>query len=112
MGLVEKLSFGRDRPLECYLWTVGLLPEPKYSNCRIELAKTIAILLVLDDIFDTYGSLDELVLFTDAIQRFISRLYFQHRYQFELRNFRLFSDRVLLNFIIKFLTYFFAIVRY
>lgn len=69
LGLVEKLSFGRDRPLECYLWTVGLLPEPKYSNCRIELSKTIAILLVLDDIFDTYGSLDELVLFTDAIQR-------------------------------------------
>ncbi|KAG5551796.1 hypothetical protein RHGRI_010025 [Rhododendron griersonianum] len=69
LGLVEKLGFGRDRPLECYLWTVGLLPEPKYSNCRIELAKTIAILLVLDDIFDSYGSLDELVLFTDAIQR-------------------------------------------
>ncbi|KAF7146169.1 hypothetical protein RHSIM_Rhsim04G0058400 [Rhododendron simsii] len=69
LGLVEKLGFGRDRPPECYLWTVGLLPEPKYSNCRIELAKTIAILLVLDDIFDSYGSLDELVLFTDAIQR-------------------------------------------
>lgn len=84
MGLVEKLGFGRDRPLECYLWTVGLLPEPKYSNCRIELAKTIAILLVLDDIFDSYGSLDELVLFTDAIQRFVSVLYFRHRYQFEL----------------------------
>ncbi|PSR95306.1 Terpene synthase, partial [Actinidia chinensis var. chinensis] len=69
LGLVDKLSFGRDRPLECYLWTVGLLPEPKYSDCRIELAKTIAILLVIDDIFDTYGTLDGLVLFTDAIQR-------------------------------------------
>ncbi|KAM7498239.1 hypothetical protein LguiA_022653 [Lonicera macranthoides] len=69
LGLVDKLSFARDRPLECFLWTVGILPEPKYSSCRIELAKTIAILLVIDDIFDTYGSFDQLVLFTNAIRR-------------------------------------------
>lgn len=70
MGLVDELGFGRDRPLECFLWTVGIFPEPYYSNCRIELAKTIALLLVIDDIFDTYGSLSDLVLFTEAIQRF------------------------------------------
>ncbi|KAL0370868.1 UNVERIFIED_CONTAM: Geraniol synthase, chloroplastic [Sesamum angustifolium] len=69
LGLVDKLTFARDRPLECFLWSVGLLPEPKYSTCRIELAKTIAILLVIDDIFDTYGQMDELLLFTDAIRR-------------------------------------------
>lgn len=69
LGLVEKLNFGRDRPTECYLWAVGILPEPHYSDSRIELTKTISILLVIDDIFDTYGSLDELVLFTEAIQR-------------------------------------------
>lgn len=69
LGLVDKLTFARDRPLECFLWTVGLLPEPKYSGCRIELAKTIAILLVIDDIFDTHGTLDELLLFTNAIKR-------------------------------------------
>nr|ADK62524.1 geraniol synthase [Phyla dulcis]AMK97467.1 geraniol synthase [synthetic construct] len=69
LGLVDKLTFARDRPLECFLWTVGLLPEPKYSACRIELAKTIAILLVIDDIFDTYGKMEELALFTEAIRR-------------------------------------------
>nr|QCT83300.1 geraniol synthase [Gardenia jasminoides] len=69
LGLVDKLTFARDRPLECFLWTVGILPEPRYSNCRIELAKTIAILLVIDDIFDTHGTIDELVLFTNAIRR-------------------------------------------
>ncbi|XP_057789706.1 R-linalool synthase, chloroplastic-like isoform X2 [Salvia miltiorrhiza] len=69
LGLVDKLGFGRDRPLECFLWTVGLLPHPKYSTCRIESAKTIAILLVIDDIFDTYGKMDHLILFTNAIQR-------------------------------------------
>nr|QEV81851.1 terpene synthase 12 [Prunella vulgaris] len=69
LGLVNKLSFARDRPLECFLWTVGLLPDPKYSDCRIEAAKTIAILLVIDDIFDTYGEMGDLTLFTHAIQR-------------------------------------------
>ncbi|BAT92207.1 hypothetical protein VIGAN_07088600, partial [Vigna angularis var. angularis] len=69
LGLVERLGFARDKPAECFLWTVGVFPEPCYSNCRIELAKTICILLVMDDIFDTYGTSDELVLFTEAIKR-------------------------------------------
>uniref|UniRef100_K7LVZ1 Terpene synthase 14 n=1 Tax=Glycine max TaxID=3847 RepID=K7LVZ1_SOYBN len=69
LGLVERLGFARDRPAECFLWTVGTFPEPRYSNCRIELTKTICILLVMDDIFDTYGTLEELVLFTEAIKR-------------------------------------------
>ncbi|KAG8386980.1 hypothetical protein BUALT_Bualt03G0205000 [Buddleja alternifolia] len=69
LGLVEKLSFARNRPMECFLWTVGTLPQPIYSGVRIELAKTVAILLVIDDIFDTYGTIDELSLFTSAIQR-------------------------------------------
>ncbi|KAD6795690.1 hypothetical protein E3N88_06586 [Mikania micrantha] len=69
MDLASKLTFARDRPIECFLWTVGLLPEPKYSTIRIELAKTISILLVIDDIFDTYGSYDDLIQFTKAIQR-------------------------------------------
>ncbi|RZS27307.1 hypothetical protein BHM03_00060757 [Ensete ventricosum] len=69
LGLAEKLSFARDRPLECFLWTVGLFPEPRFSQCRIDVAKTIAILLVIDDVYDIHGSLDELVLFTDAVHR-------------------------------------------
>ena len=73
LGLVDKLSFARDRPLECFLWTVGIFPEPYHSSCRIELTKTIAILLVLDDVFDSYGSLDDLILFTDAIRRLLVR---------------------------------------
>jgi len=72
LGLVDKLGFARDRPTECFLWTIGIFSEPCYSNCRIELTKTICILLVMDDIFDTYGTLDELVLFTKAIKRYVS----------------------------------------
>ncbi|KAL6330307.1 hypothetical protein AAG906_040233 [Vitis piasezkii] len=51
----------------CFLWTVGIFPDPRHSSCRIELNKAIAILLVIDDIYDSYGSLDELALFTDAM---------------------------------------------
>ncbi|KAM0058767.1 putative geranyl diphosphate diphosphatase [Helianthus debilis subsp. tardiflorus] len=69
LGLSSKLVFVRDRHVECFLWTVGLLPELSLSGSRIELAKAIAILLVIDDIYDTYGSYDDLVLFTEAIQR-------------------------------------------
>lgn len=69
LGLVSKLSFVRDRHLECFLWTVGILPEKNDSGGRIELAKIIAILLVIDDIFDTYGSYEDLILFTKAIRR-------------------------------------------
>ncbi|KAK1326647.1 putative terpene synthase 11 [Acorus calamus] len=69
LGLVENLSFARDRPLECFLWTAGMFPEPCYSKCRIQEAKAVAILLVIDDVYDCYGSLEDLTLFTDAIRR-------------------------------------------
>lgn len=70
MGLIERLGFGRDGPRECFLWALGIFPEPRHSSCRIELAKAICVLQVIDDVFDTYGTLDELVLFTKAIKRF------------------------------------------
>ncbi|XP_051124747.1 monoterpene synthase TPS4, chloroplastic-like [Andrographis paniculata] len=69
LGLIENLGFKRDRLIECFLWTVGILPESKYSVARIEMAKTIAILTVIDDVFDMYGPINELHLFTQAIQR-------------------------------------------
>nr|QYL01199.1 terpene synthase 9 [Stevia rebaudiana] len=69
LGLSSKLGFIRDRHVECFLWSVGLLPEVGYSSSRVELAKVVAILLVIDDVYDTYGSYDDLVLFTEAIQR-------------------------------------------
>nr|KYP44304.1 hypothetical protein KK1_034217 [Cajanus cajan] len=69
LGLVESIGFGRDKPGECFLWVLGILPEPCYSNCRIELAKAISVLQVMDDMFDTHGKLDELVPFTMAIRR-------------------------------------------
>nr|QCQ18308.1 putative sesquiterpene synthase [Cannabis sativa] len=67
LGLAEELKFARDQPLKWYLWTVASLPDPSLSEERIELTKPISLVYIIDDIFDVYGTLDELTLFTDAV---------------------------------------------
>lgn len=69
MDLVSKLSYARDRMVECYFWTLGVYFEPQYSRARIMLAKTIAMISVIDDTYDSYGTVDELQIFTDAVER-------------------------------------------
>ncbi|XP_012855790.1 PREDICTED: vetispiradiene synthase 3-like [Erythranthe guttata] len=69
MDLISKLSYARDRVVECYFWALGVYHEPQYSSARVMLAKTIAIISVIDDTYDTYGTIEELKVFTDAIQK-------------------------------------------
>ncbi|KAI3454012.1 hypothetical protein Pfo_010675 [Paulownia fortunei] len=69
LDLVSKLSYARDRVVECYFWTLGVYFEPQYSRARVMLAKTIAMISVIDDTYDSYGTVDELAIFTDAIER-------------------------------------------
>ncbi|KAF2284340.1 hypothetical protein GH714_020875 [Hevea brasiliensis] len=68
-GLGEKLDFARDRIMENYLWTIGVIFEPQFSNCRRMSTKVNALIATIDDICDVYGTLDELELFTNAVQR-------------------------------------------
>ncbi|CAN0854938.1 Probable terpene synthase 13 [Linum grandiflorum] len=51
------------------MWPLAILTDPKFSEERIELTKPISLLYLIDDIFDVYGSLDELVLFTETITK-------------------------------------------
>lgn len=69
LGLVEKISFARDRLVESFVFSVGIAPEPNYESLRKCLTKVISFILVLDDIYDVYGSLDELECFTKAVDR-------------------------------------------
>ncbi|CAL5409992.1 unnamed protein product [Camellia sinensis] len=67
--IAAKLPFARDRLVECYFWILGVYFEPKYSVVRSFMTKIIALASVIDDIYDVYGTLEELQLFTDAIER-------------------------------------------
>ncbi|KAF2317057.1 hypothetical protein GH714_011342 [Hevea brasiliensis] len=70
-GLGQKLGFARDRIMESFLWSIGMIFEPQFSYCRRMIAKLFALLTTIDDIYDVYGTMDELELFTDAVQRLV-----------------------------------------
>ncbi|XP_039119066.1 (3S,6E)-nerolidol synthase 1-like isoform X2 [Dioscorea cayenensis subsp. rotundata] len=69
IGLAQELIFVRDQPLKWYMGPLTMVPQPHHSKCRIELTKAIAFIYIIDDIFDVYGTLDELSLFTQAINK-------------------------------------------
>ncbi|XP_057968279.1 (-)-germacrene D synthase-like [Malania oleifera] len=69
LDFANKLSFGRDRVVECYFWILGVYFEPQYSLARRILTKVIAMTSFMDDIYDVYGTLEELELLTNAIER-------------------------------------------
>ena len=68
-GLAEKLSFARDRLMENFLWTVGEKFEPEFGYYRRMLTKVNAFITTIDDVYDVYGTLNELELFTDVVDR-------------------------------------------
>ncbi|KAI9177382.1 hypothetical protein LWI28_014491 [Acer negundo] len=69
IDLTRKLNFARDRLMECFFWTVGMVPNPQFNQCRQELTKVAAFITTIDDIYDVYATLDELECFTNAVQR-------------------------------------------
>ncbi|XP_057961479.1 (E,E)-alpha-farnesene synthase-like [Malania oleifera] len=69
LGLIENLSFSRDRLVESFAWAVGVASETQYGCLREWLTKVINFVLVIDDVYDVYGSLEELESFTRAVER-------------------------------------------
>ncbi|KAM7500894.1 hypothetical protein LguiA_025308 [Lonicera macranthoides] len=69
LGLAESLSFTRNRIVESYLWAVGVAFEPREGSLRKWLAKVTKMIIIIDDIYDVYGSLEELEHFTAAVNR-------------------------------------------
>ncbi|KAL6311311.1 hypothetical protein AAG906_025527 [Vitis piasezkii] len=65
----SKLPFVRDRLVEGYFWIATACFEPQYSYARRIQTKLHALITTTDDIFDAYGTLEELELFTEAIGR-------------------------------------------
>ncbi|XP_042471971.1 terpene synthase 10-like isoform X1 [Zingiber officinale] len=69
LGIARELPFSRDRLTENYLWTVGWASEPEHWRFREEQTKANCFVTMIDDVYDVYGTLDELELFTDTIDR-------------------------------------------
>lgn len=65
----SKMSFFRDRLLECHLWSVIIIHEPKHEAFRVMNTKIAYMTTMIDDVYDVYGLLEELELLTDFIDR-------------------------------------------
>ncbi|KAF8725626.1 hypothetical protein HU200_020167 [Digitaria exilis] len=68
LQIESRLRFARDRVVECYLWILGVYFEPCYSRSRIILTMIIAIVTLLDDIYDSYATPEECELLTKCIE--------------------------------------------
>ncbi|KAJ0836462.1 putative S-linalool synthase [Helianthus annuus] len=68
-SLRQEFKDARNQSLHWYIWPMASLTDPSFSEQRIELRKPIALVLLIDDIYDVYGTLDELILFTEAVKR-------------------------------------------
>jgi hypothetical protein len=69
LDIAKKLPYARDRVVECCFWVMTVYFEPQYCQARKMMAKVISILSYIDDTYDAYGTIDELELFTKAIER-------------------------------------------
>nr|WBW04406.1 terpene synthase [Ficus hispida] len=69
IGLAEKLSFARDRLVESFLWTVGQAHKTEFGYCRRMCTKMYMLIIVIDDMYDVHGTLEELELFTEVLDR-------------------------------------------
>ncbi|WVZ03704.1 hypothetical protein V8G54_024510 [Vigna mungo] len=68
LNVPTNFPFVRDRIVESCFWIVGVYYEPQYCLARSILIKVIAMTSIIDDVYDAYGTIDELEIFTDAIE--------------------------------------------
>nr|WNI01936.1 terpene synthase [Psidium guajava] len=69
IDVARKFPFAKDRIVEMFFWISGVYFEPKFAVAREILTKVASLLSILDDIYDAYGTLEELIIFTEAIQK-------------------------------------------
>ncbi|XP_042042726.1 tricyclene synthase 0e23, chloroplastic-like [Salvia splendens] len=70
LGLTRELKLARNEPIKWYTWSMAMLIDDiSLSSQRLQLSKSIAFIYLIDDIFDLYGTLDELTVFTEAVQK-------------------------------------------
>ncbi|KAL1188319.1 S-(+)-linalool synthase [Cardamine amara subsp. amara] len=69
LGLEKELKKARNQPLKWYTWSMEILQDPTLTDQRLDLTKPISLVYIIDDIFDVYGELEELIIFTQVVER-------------------------------------------
>lgn len=67
--MASQLPFVRDRLVEHYFWAVGIISEPQFGYLRRILTVVLVLITTIDDIYDVYGTLEELELFTVMVDK-------------------------------------------
>lgn len=68
-------NFARIQPFKWCMWSLGIIPGPNMSEQRLEIAKVVSFIYMVDDIFDSHQRFDELYLFTEAVIRYVKYIY-------------------------------------
>ncbi|VYS67741.1 unnamed protein product [Arabidopsis thaliana] len=71
MEFKSKVTYTRHRITEAYLWSLGTYFEPQYSQARVITTMALILFTALDDMYDAYGTMEELELFTDAMDEWL-----------------------------------------
>lgn len=59
------------------MWSVGASYQPSLGVTRTTITKVISLVNVIDDMYDVYGTLDELEQFTNIVRRYVSFTYME-----------------------------------
>ncbi|KAI0502220.1 hypothetical protein KFK09_017167 [Dendrobium nobile] len=100
LNLTKSLPFTRDRLIEGCFWTLLVYFEPHYSRARLMMTKIFSLISILDDIYDVYGTVEELQLLTDVIESWqlenVGKLpqYMQHEFLAIYSNFKEFENKL------------------
>ncbi|XP_016558401.1 alpha-farnesene synthase-like [Capsicum annuum] len=71
--IAEDLEFTRDRIVESFFYAVGITSEAQHGSMRVWVTKVIQMVLIIDDVYDIYGSLADIQQFTRAIEKWDSK---------------------------------------
>ncbi|PIA43665.1 hypothetical protein AQUCO_01800018v1 [Aquilegia coerulea] len=63
------MDFFRNRILEHLFWSLEMIPGRQYGRFREGLTPLTSLITVIDDVYDIYGTLEELELFTNVVDR-------------------------------------------
>ncbi|MED6208429.1 hypothetical protein PIB30_045002 [Stylosanthes scabra] len=64
-----RLNFVRNRLVENFFWPLEMNSEADIQLFRRTLTKVNCLVTTFDDVYDVYGTLEELELFTEAVER-------------------------------------------